>query len=64
MDQVHITLNTEILQRLFLSEDRDEALSKLMETIFNEILAAQSTELLGAEPLEYFYVLLRHIKKK
>lgn len=52
MAQLHITLDTEILQKLFLTGERDEAMSKLLEMIFNEILAEQSKEQLGAEPYE------------
>src|SRR5450756_2074294 len=52
MAQLHITLSTEILQKLFLTGNRDEAMAKLMEIIFNEILAGESTEQLGAEPYE------------
>ena len=52
MAQLHITLDTEILQKLFLTGERDEAMSKLLEMIFNEILAEQSKEQLGADPYE------------
>lgn len=52
MAQLHITLDTEILQKLFLTGERDEAISKLLEMIFNEILAEQSKEQLGADPYE------------
>lgn len=37
---------------LFLSNGRDEAFSKLLEEIFNQVLLAQSTEQIGAEPYE------------
>lgn len=37
---------------LFLSNGKDEAFSKLLEEIFNQVLLAQSTEQLGAEPYE------------
>jgi len=36
----------------FLSNGRDEAFSKLLEEIFNQVLLAQSTEQLGAAPYE------------
>ncbi|MPM25381.1 IS256 family transposase ISPeth3 [bioreactor metagenome] len=52
MAQLHITLDTEILQKLFLTGERDEAMSKLLKMIFNEILAEQSKEQLGADPYE------------
>jgi transposase-like protein len=47
-----ITITEELLQGLFLSNGRDEAFSKLLEEIFNQILLAQSTEQIGAEPYE------------
>jgi putative transposase len=40
------------LHQLFLSNGRDEAFSKLLEEIFNQVLLAQSTEQLGAAPYE------------
>jgi len=40
------------LHGLFLSNGKDEAFSKLLEEIFNQVLLAQSTEQLGAEPYE------------
>ena len=52
MAQLHITLNSEILHALFIGGNRDEAMSKLLEIIFNEILAEQSKEQLCAEPYE------------
>jgi transposase-like protein len=52
MAQFNITITEELLHGLFLSNDRDEAFSKLLEEIFNQILLAQSTEQLGAEPYE------------
>ena len=52
MAQLNITLDTEILHGLFTKESKDEAFSKLLEEIFNQVLTAQSTEQLGAEPYE------------
>lgn len=52
MAQFNITLTEEHLHGLFLSNSRDEAFSKLLEEIFNQVLLAQSTEQLGAEPYE------------
>ena len=52
MAQFNITITDELLHGLFLSNGRDEAFSKLLEEIFNQILLAQSTEQLGAEPYE------------
>ena len=52
MAQLNITLDTELLHGLFTKESKDEAFSKLLEEIFNQVLIAQSTEQLGAEPYE------------
>jgi transposase-like protein len=52
MAQLNITLDTELLHGLFTKETKDEAFSKLLEEIFNQVLIAQSTEQLGAEPYE------------
>jgi len=52
MAQFNITITEELLHGLFLSNGRDEAFSKLLEEIFNQVLLAQSTEQIGAEPYE------------
>jgi len=52
MAQFNITITEELLHGLFLSNGRDEAFSKLLEEIFNQVLLAQSTEQLGADPYE------------
>ncbi|WKY46588.1 IS256 family transposase [Eubacteriaceae bacterium ES3] len=52
MAQLNITLDTELLHGLFTKDSRDEAFSKLLETILNQVLVAQSAEQLGAERYE------------
>lgn len=52
MAQFNITITDELLHGLFLSNGKDEAFSKLLEEIFNQVLLAQSTEQLGADPYE------------
>ena len=52
MAQINVTLNTEILQGLFSKTGRDDAFAKLLETILNQVLQAQATEQLQAEPYE------------
>lgn len=52
MAQFNITISKELLHGLFLSKGKDEAFAKLMEEIFNQVLIAQSTEQLGAQPYE------------
>ena len=52
MAQFNITITEELLHGLFLSNGRDEAFSKLLEEIFNQVLLTQSSEQLRAEPYE------------
>src|SRR5690554_6677906 len=52
MAQFNITLSGENLKDLFLSDGKDEAFSRLLEEIFNQVLLAQSTEQLRAKPYE------------
>ncbi|MGI6372869.1 MAG: IS256 family transposase [Caldicoprobacterales bacterium] len=52
MAQYNITITEELLHGLFLSNGRDEAFSKLLEEIFNQVLLSQSTEQIGAQPYE------------
>jgi len=52
MAQVNITLDSEILKGLFLSNGKDTAFKELLETILNQVLEAQVTEQIGAKPYE------------
>ena len=52
MAQFNITLESELLHGLFSKDGRDDAFSKLLETILNQVLLAQSAEQLGADPYE------------
>lgn len=52
MAQINLTLNTEILQGLFSKTGRDDAFAKLLEEILNQVLQAQASEQLQAEPYE------------
>jgi transposase-like protein len=52
MAQVNVTLNTDLIHGLFTSDGRDGAFSELIETLLNQILSAQATEQLQAEPYE------------
>jgi len=49
MAQLNITLESEILHGLFTSNGRDEVFSKLLASILNQVLDAQSTEQIGAK---------------
>jgi putative transposase len=52
MTQFNITISGELLHGLFLSNGKDEAFAKLLEEIFNQVLLAQSSEQLKADPYE------------
>ena len=51
MAQINITLNQEEILQI-LADDKGEGFRKLLEASLNEILKAESTEQLGAEPYE------------
>ena len=51
MAHLNITLDEQTLKELMLG-DRDEAVSKLLEAVFNAVLSAEATEQLGAESYE------------
>ncbi len=52
MAQYQITVNQELLHRLFLSNNKDAGVAALLESVLNQILQAQATEQLQAEPYE------------
>jgi len=52
MAQYQITINQELLHRLFLSDNKDSGVAALLESVLNQILQAQATEQLEAEPYE------------
>ena len=41
---IYRTIDSELLQHLFLSDARDSCVSKLLESILNQILEAQATK--------------------
>lgn len=51
MTQYQVTLDPQTLQRLF-SGDKDNSLGQLLEAVLNQVLDAQVTEQLQAEPYE------------
>jgi putative transposase len=51
MAHLNITLDEQTLKELMLG-DRDEAVAKLLEAVFNAVLCAEATEQLGAESYE------------
>ena len=44
MADIQIDLNTELLHRLFSKDGKDEAFSKLLEVILNQVLLHQASE--------------------
>jgi putative transposase len=52
MAQYQITVDSEILHHLFLKDSKDDGVAKLLESVLNQILKAQVTEQLEAEPYE------------
>jgi transposase-like protein len=52
MAQYQITLDSEILHQLFLKDSKDDGVAKLLESVLNQILKAQVSEQLAAEPYE------------
>ena len=52
MAQYQITVDQELLHRLFLGNNKNSGVSALLESVLNQILQAQATEQLQAEPYE------------
>jgi len=52
MAQYHVTIDSELLHQLFLSDAKDAGLAKLLESILNQVLKVQASEQLRAEPYE------------
>ncbi len=52
MAQYQVTIDSELLQGLLLSNSEENGVSALLETVLNQILQAQATEQLEAEPYE------------
>jgi len=51
MAQGDLTLEEDVVNELVLGK-REEAVTKLLEQVFNSVLQAQATEQLNAEPYE------------
>jgi len=52
MAQYNITIDSELLHQLFLSDSKESGVSKLLESVLNQILQAQATEQLRAKAYE------------
>jgi len=49
MAQYQITVDSEILQQLFLGDSKESGVNKLLESVLNQVLKAQVTEQISAE---------------
>jgi len=52
MAQNQITVDSQLLHQLFLGNTEDAGVAKLPESVLNQLLQAQATEQLRAEPYE------------
>ncbi|MBO8173273.1 MAG: IS256 family transposase [Bacillaceae bacterium] len=52
MAQYKINVDSEILHQLFLGNSQDSGVAALLESVLNQVLEAQVSEQLGAEPYE------------
>jgi len=52
MAQYHVTIDSELLHHLFLSNAKDAGMAKLLESILNQVLEVQATKQLRAKPYE------------
>ena len=52
MAQYKISLDSDVLHQLFLTKSKDSGVSTLLESVLNQILQAEATEQLQAEPYE------------
>jgi len=52
MAEIQINLSTELLHGLFSKDGKDEAFSKFLETVLNQILQHEASEQLGAKSYE------------
>lgn len=52
MAQYQVTLDHQLLNQLFIGENRDAGVSALLETVLNQVLKAQATEQLAASEYE------------
>lgn len=52
MAQINLTVDSEILKGLFTTNGKDEAFASLVSTILNQVLSAQASEQIGAQPYE------------
>src|SRR5690606_31322865 len=52
MAQYQITVDSDLLHQLFLKNSQDAGVASLLEAVLNQVLQAQATEQLNAEPYQ------------
>jgi len=52
MAQINLTVDSELLKGLFTADGKDEAFAALVSVILNQVLNAQASEQVGAQPYE------------
>ncbi len=52
MAQYKITVDQELLHQLFLRNSKEAGVAKLLKSVLNQVLQAQVTEQVAAEPYE------------
>jgi putative transposase len=52
MAQLNITVDSELLKGLFTADGKEQAFTELVSTILNQVLNAQASEQVGAQPYE------------
>lgn len=52
MAQINLTVDSELLKGLFRADGKDEAFAALVSVILNQVLNAQASEQVGAQPYE------------
>lgn len=52
MAQYQISVDSKLLQQLFLGNSQDAGVAALLESVLNQVLQAQASEQLAAEPYE------------
>ncbi len=53
MAHYQITVDQELLHKLFLGNSQDAGVAKLLESVLNQVLQAQVTEQIAAGPYEH-----------
>jgi len=52
MAQINLTVDSELIKGLFTADGKDKAFAQLVSTMINQVLNAQASEQIGAQPYE------------